>query len=123
MTSWKWHSPATFLLLLVIALGPSEPAEARPPGVHARSIPAARQEPGTLLSYDRIGLPRNYRAIAWRIRYVTRDYALRPILSTGTVVLPSTAPATPSSRKVVAWAHLYRGTVMRHRTAPVMPPI
>ncbi len=78
-------------------------AEARPkPGVQA---PPAGAKPGTLLSYDRIALPRMYRAMAWRILYVTRDYRLRPILSTGLVVLPANAPRIPMERKFVAWAH------------------
>ena len=46
-----------------------------------------------------------YRAKAWRILYVTRDYRLRPILSTGIVVLPDNAPRIPMERKFVAWAH------------------
>lgn len=96
-----------FLVLLAAALLPVPRAEARPgsSATAADAIPAGSQKPGTLLSYERIGLPRNYRAMAWRIKYVTRDYQMRPILSTGMVVLPDTAPKVPMNRKFVAWAH------------------
>lgn len=95
-----------FALLLLGALGmlANMPAQAKRKEV-APAIPASAQTPGTLLSYDRIGLPRIYRAKAWRIVYVTRDYRLRPILSTGLVVLPDKAARIPMERKFVAWAH------------------
>ena len=93
------------LMLLVLGLGLAPSAEARPPSTRSSAIPATSQAPGTLLSYEQIGLPRNYRAMAWRIKYVTRDYQLRSILSTGVVVLPTNAPANPAARKFVAWAH------------------
>ncbi len=96
---------STLLVLLLALLGPVPAAEARPPSPNSATIPAAQQKAGTLLSYERIGLPRNYRATAWRIRYVTRDYRMRPILSTGIVVLPGTAPSNPAARKFIAWAH------------------
>jgi pimeloyl-ACP methyl ester carboxylesterase len=79
-------------------------AEAKPKRTE-QSAPASAQSPGTLLSYDRIALPRLYRAKAWRILYVTRDYRKQPILSTGLVVLPDNAPRIPMERKFVAWAH------------------
>jgi len=93
------------LMLLVLGMGLAPSAEARPPSTRSSAIPATSQAPGTLLSYEQIGLPRNYRAMAWRIKYVTRDYQLRSILSTGIVVLPTNAPANPAARKFVAWAH------------------
>lgn len=102
------------LLLLVGGLAVLAPAaEARPPSTVANRIPAGAQKPGTLLSHERIGLPRNYRATAWRITYVTRDYAMRPILSTGIVVLPASAPANPAARKFVAWAHPTTGVAWK----------
>ena len=96
---------STLLVLLLALLGAVPAAEARPPSPNSATIPAAQQKAGTLLSHERIGLPRNYRATAWRIRYVTRDYRMRPILSTGIVVLPGTAPSNPAARKFIAWAH------------------
>ena len=39
--------------------------------------------PGTLLRYQRMSLPAFYRAKAWRILYLMRDYSDRPILSSG----------------------------------------
>lgn len=99
---------STFLFLLLAFLAScllQVPGAAARPASSADTIPAGSQRPGTLLSYDRIGLPRNYRAMAWRIKYVTRDYQMRPILSTGIVVLPSNAPTVPMNRKFVAWAH------------------
>ena len=97
-----------FALLLLLAImagvGLAGEVAARPSLFVEDAIPAGAK-PGTLLSYDQIGLPRNYRATAWRIKYVTRDYRLRPILSTGVVVLPGNAPANPAARKFIAWAH------------------
>ena len=61
--------------------------------------------PGTLLRYQRMSLPAFYRAEAWRILYMTRDYADRPILSSGMVVLSGYAPSNPAARSIVAWAH------------------
>ncbi|WP_374330101.1 alpha/beta fold hydrolase [Aestuariivirga sp.] len=103
-----------FAALLVTALlGLVPAAEARPGPATPRAAPVAEQPPGTLLSYERIGLPRNYRASAWRITYVTRDYRMRPILSTGMVVLPGNAPANPAARKFVAWAHPTTGVARK----------
>ncbi|MFO1133289.1 MAG: alpha/beta fold hydrolase [Hyphomicrobiales bacterium] len=103
-----------FAALLVTALlGLVPAAEARPGPATPRAAPVAAQPPGTLLSYERIGLPRNYRASAWRITYVTRDYRMRPILSTGMVVLPGNAPANPAARKFVAWAHPTTGVARK----------
>jgi alpha-beta hydrolase superfamily lysophospholipase len=105
---------AAVLLLILAISGLGAPGvEARPASSIASRSPAASQKPGTLLSHERIGLPRNYRATAWRIEYVTRDYALRPILSTGIVVLPANAPANPSARKIVAWAHPTTGVAWK----------
>ena len=105
---------ALLLLAVTFVTGFAPAAQARPPSSAASgAVPAASQRPGTLLSYERIGLPRNYRAMAWRIKYVTRDYRLRPILSTGIVVLPGTAPASPAARKFVAWAHPTTGVAWK----------
>ncbi len=102
-----------FAALLVTALLGLVPAAEARPGPATRAAPVAAQPPGTLLSYERIGLPRNYRASAWRITYVTRDYRMRPILSTGMVVLPGNAPANPAARKFVAWAHPTTGVARK----------
>ncbi len=103
------------LILLLVLLGMPPAAEARPgSSALATKMPSSGlQKPGTLLSYDRIGLPRNYRATAWRIQYVTRDYRLQPVLSTGLVVLPDTAPRIPMDRKFVAWAHPTTGVAWK----------
>jgi len=92
-------------LVLALCVGTAQPGEARPKSAGQASQQAVKLPPGTLLSYDRIGLPRNYRATAWRILYVTRDYRMQPILSTGLVVLPDKAARVPMERKFVAWAH------------------
>ena len=76
-------------------------------------VPSPKVAAGTLLKYDRITLPSLYRAKAWRILYVTRDYRLRPILSTGLVVLPDKAPRIPMDRKFVAWAHPTTGVARK----------
>ena len=67
---------------------------------------------------ERIGLPRMYRAKAWRILYVTRDYKLAPILSTGIVVLPANAPANKAARKFIAWAHPTTGVAWKCAPSP-----
>ncbi len=104
---------AVLLFMAVLTgLGLSPAVEARPALFAEGGIPAGAR-PGTLLSYDQIGLARNYRATAWRIKYVTRDYALRPILSTGVVVLPGSAPANPAARKFIAWAHPTTGVAWK----------
>lgn len=101
-----------FAVLAAFGLPLVPSAEAKPKRTEA-SVPAAQQEPGTLLSYDRIALPRNYRAKAWRILYVTRNYRMAPILSTGLVVLPDKAARIPMERTFVAWAHPTTG-IARH---------
>ena len=101
-----------FVMLAAFGLPLVPSAEAKPKRSEA-SVPAAQQEPGTLLSYDRIALPRNYRAKAWRILYVTRNYRMAPILSTGLVVLPDKAARIPMERTFVAWAHPTTG-IARH---------
>ena len=85
-------------LVLALCVGTAQPGEARPKSAGQASQQAVKLPPGTLLSYDRIGLPRNYRATAWRILYVTRDYRMQPILSTGLVVLPDKAARVPMER-------------------------
>jgi pimeloyl-ACP methyl ester carboxylesterase len=105
--------PAFALFLLAaIGLGLCPVAEAKPKPSE-KAIPASAQKPGTLLSYDRIALPGIYRAKAWRIVYVTRNYRMQPILSTGLVVLPDRAPRIPMERQFVAWAHPTTGVASK----------
>lgn len=103
----------TLLVLLLALAGLVPTAGARPPSLTSGTVPSAQQKAGTLLGYERIGLPRNYRATAWRISYVTRDYQMRPILSTGIVVLPGSAPSNPAARKFIAWAHPTTGVAWK----------
>ena len=72
---------------------------------------------GTLLRYEPLTLPPFYRAKAWRILYATRDYADRPVTSSGTVILSNYAPAA-RNRRIVAWAHPTSG--INRRCAPSM---
>ena len=105
---------AIVTVLLTLCMGLALPAEARPRPAGVKLTPEqAAHGPGTLLSYDRISLPRNYRAMAWRILYVTRDYQMQPILSTGLVVLPDKAARVPMDRKFVAWAHPTTGIAQK----------
>ena len=109
---------ARLALALALSLLVASPAEARPSssGQVAVKVPA-NAAPGTLLRYEPLaGLPRNYRARAWRILYVTRDYRMRPILSTGMVVLPDKAAKAQGERRFVAWAHPTTG--IAHKCAP-----
>lgn len=100
------------VLLAVFGLAIVAPAQAKP-RTSGAPLAAAAEKPGTLLKYDRIALPRNYRAMAWRILYVTRDYRMKPILSTGLVVLPDKAARIPMERKFVAWAHPTTGVAWK----------
>jgi pimeloyl-ACP methyl ester carboxylesterase len=109
---------ATITMALAAALIFAAPqgAEARPGsgGQALNTVPSAKAAPGTLLRYEPLsGLPRNYRAKAWRILYVTRDYRNRPILSTGMVVLPDKAAKAAGQRKFVAWAHPTTGVARK----------
>jgi hypothetical protein len=72
---------------------------------YSASASDAAKTPGTLLKYQVLRLPAFYRAKAWRILYSTRDYRDRPLISSGTVILPAYAAAKPSDRTIVAWAH------------------
>ena len=66
-------------IALILLAAPE--AEARPAssGQVATQVPAKAAH-GTLLRYEPLaGLPRNYRARAWRILYVTRDYRMRHV--------------------------------------------
>jgi Secretory lipase len=60
---------------------------------------------GKLLRQEEFRLPPFYRARAWRMLYMTRDYAGRPIVSSGMVVLSGYAPKKTHQRNIVAWAH------------------
>jgi alpha-beta hydrolase superfamily lysophospholipase len=98
-------------MLAACLLVPVDQPEARPKA-SAMAVAPAQQvgrhmqfEPGLLLDYKRIRLPSLYRAKGWRILYWTRDFRQRPILSSGVVILPDSAPRIPMERKFVAWAH------------------
>ncbi len=82
-------------------------AVARPKSIALYDATAAEitQPSGTLIRYARTPLPLLYRAKAWKILYATRDYAGRPIASTGYVVLPDKAPTYKNRRHFVSWAH------------------
>jgi hypothetical protein len=69
--------------------------------------------PGTLLRSQKMTLPPFFRAKAWRILYMTRDYADRPIVSSGMVILSAYAPANPNDRNIVAWAHPTTGVARK----------
>ncbi len=74
---------------------------------------SATIQPGTLLRSQPMQLPPFFRAKAWRILYMTRDYADRPILSSGMVILSGYAPANPGDRNIVAWAHPTTGVARK----------
>lgn len=82
-------------------------ALARPKSASLYNATAAEiaQPPGTLIRYSRATLPALYRAKAWKILYATRDYAGRPIASSGYVILPDSAPSNVEKRRFIAWAH------------------
>ena len=108
------------VLLLVSLIASVQPAYARPKDTPFFEWPDLNPAiaPGTLLRYQRMSLPAFYRAKAWRILYMTRDYADRPILSSGMVVLSGYAPPNPAARNIVAWAHPTTGVA--RKCAPSM---
>lgn len=109
-----WRTCARLVAVAIAAVLIGK-AAARPasPGQADMRVPAATTPAGTLLKYDRLQLPAFYRAKAWRIVYVTRDYRLQPILSTGVVVLPDKAPRLQMERRFVAWAHPTTGVARK----------
>lgn len=108
----RW-TVAWTVLILVLCLGPA----ARPADFYDSSGLDVAAPHGTLLRYEPLALPPFYRAKAWRILYTTRDYADRPVASSGTVILSYYAPAA-LDRRIVAWAHPTSGT--NRKCAPSM---
>lgn len=117
----------TAAALLFLALGMLlltwEVAEAKPPGASFYDdTPAAAARPaGTLLKAEPLTLPPLYRARAWRILYGTRDYAGRPMVSSGMVVISTVPQKQAGLRKIVAWAHPTTGT--QRACAPTLTPL
>ena len=97
---------------IVLSMGLLGPASAKPPvrSFYDATAQEASTPPGTLLKVERIALPAFFRGEAWRVLYATRDYANRPLVSSGFVVLPSIRQKQPGPRKIVAWAHPTVGT-------------
>ncbi len=96
------------MALAAICLAGAAVLPARPPksmGQANTAIPVASSDPARCCATTRVALPALYRAKAWRIVYITRDYRMKPILSTGIVVLPDKAVRADSERQFVAWAH------------------
>ncbi|MFT3989280.1 lipase family protein [Aestuariivirga sp.] len=95
------------LLALALLFHFAAKAEARPSwtGFYTVDPSQAALPPGTLIRYEKLGTPPFFRAKGWRILYATRDYAGRPIISSGLVVLPDYASSNPAARTIVAWAH------------------
>lgn len=69
--------------------------------------------PGTLLRAQPLRTSAVQRFDAWRILYMTRDYAGRPIVSSGTVALSSYASANKEERRIVSWAHPTTGVARK----------
>lgn len=103
------------MLMLALLLVEARPAIARPSwtGFYQAAPREIASPPGTLLKFETLRTPPFFRGKAWRILYATRDYLGRPILSSGIVVLPDYAAASPPSRSIVAWAHPTTG-IARH---------
>lgn len=102
-------------ILAACCIASATVAEARPGQSAMATAPSQHMqyEPGTLLDFKPMRLPAFYRAKAWRVLYVTRDFRNRPVLSTGMVVLPDSAPRAPADRKFVAWAHPTTGVARK----------
>jgi pimeloyl-ACP methyl ester carboxylesterase len=109
-------SVLVWLVPVLVLMGMAAPeASARPSGKSFYSTTASdlKWPAGTLLKNEPLKLPAFYRAKAWRIMYVTKDYRGRPLVSTGTVVLPDYAAKQKELRTIVAWAHPTVG-IARH---------
>lgn len=91
-----------FLLFTIVFLTSDVLARPTGPSLYNATAAEIAQPPGTLIRYVRTPLPLLYRAKAWKILYATRDYANRPIASTGYVVLPDKAPPGGRSRHIIA---------------------
>jgi alpha-beta hydrolase superfamily lysophospholipase len=107
-----WRQAFMVISMAIGCLATEAAARPKSAGQAVIMAPQGMQKPGTLLKYDRMELPGNYRAKAWRILYVTRDYKMRQIVSTG-MVLPDKAPKVPMERRFVAWAHPTTGVARK----------
>lgn len=72
------------------------------------STAAALDAPGTLISAEAIATPKDMRALAWRVRYVSTDPFGKRIEATGMVFAPVGASR---ARDVVVWAHPTSGVM------------
>lgn len=104
-----------FLRMILILAGVATPAAAKPSGTSFYQWnnldPSIAQ--GTLLRAQPIRTSAVQRFDAWRILYMTRDFAGRPIVSSGMVVLSHYASANSGSRPIVAWAHPTTGVARK----------
>jgi alpha-beta hydrolase superfamily lysophospholipase len=96
---------ALIILSLLLILPSTAIAQSSSRNFYTATAREIAQKPGTLIRYQRVKLPALYRAKAWRILYTTRDFAGRPIASSGYVVLPDKAPEREQDRHIIAWAH------------------
>lgn len=107
-----------FVTALAIALGlagiaPAANAKPTTTSFYQWDRPSASVAPGTLLRLQEIKTSRMQRYRAWRILYMTRDYAGRPIISSGTVALSSYASPNPDARGIISWAHPTTGVARK----------
>lgn len=111
---WWLLAPLVLFGALLMA-GSATTSQAKPglPAFYTVPKTALNVPAGTLLRHEPFKLPRFYRARAWRILYVTRDFRNRPIASSGIVVLSDYAPKESSRRNIVAWAHPTTGVARR----------
>lgn len=98
----------TGLLLFALA----SHAGAKDGAFYTASDDQTAMPPGTLLKAESIGVPAFYRGKAWRILYVTRDYAGHPLTASGIVVASSVKLAAGRKRSIIAWAHPTVGTAI-----------
>jgi pimeloyl-ACP methyl ester carboxylesterase len=114
----EWRQWLLIVLAALLALATLErPAFAKPSATafYNAKPEELRAPPGTLLRSSPMAMPAFYRAKAWRILYVTRDYANRPIASSGLVMVSEYAEGEP---KIVAWAHATIG--IARKCAPTL---
>lgn len=73
--------------------------------------------PGTVLRYREISAKAYYlfsvKGQAWQLMYRSTDHKGKPVAMVGTVMVPTTAPATPQQRKLLAYNVAYDALTLR----------
>ncbi|MCA0431905.1 MAG: lipase family protein [Proteobacteria bacterium] len=110
VTWWRRLRPLFMFFVLLAGIGNFVQAGPHDHPLYAGTDETGNLAPGRLVRIEPIAMPAVYRASAWRMLYVTRDYAGRPIYSSGVAVISKVPPKLPGGQRIVAWAHPTVGT-------------